>query len=172
MTTNERTKLAQAVRERYQASTKSDKSKLLNDFVAITGFHRKYATRILRDNEAAIVPRRPVTYKRIYDEAVKEALIVLWEAEDRICGKRLKAIIPVLLVSLESHKRLKLDVGVRERLLVVSAATIDRLFRPIRPHWQSAKGRRPAHKARAKVAINSLLDRLRNECSGSSQMVA
>jgi hypothetical protein len=31
---------------------------------------------------------------RIYDEAVREALVVLWEAADRICGKRLKAILP------------------------------------------------------------------------------
>lgn len=158
MDRNERMKLAEAVRERYQASTKADKSKILNEFVAITGFHRKYATRVLRDTDAAIVPRRSGTHKRIYDEAVKEALIVLWEASDRICGKRLKAIIPVLLVSLEKHKRLKLDAGVRERLLAVSAATIDRLLRPIRSHSQSAKRSRPAHKARAKVAIKTFAD--------------
>ena len=28
--------------------------------------------------------------RRIYDEAVRQALIVAWEASDRICGKRLK----------------------------------------------------------------------------------
>jgi hypothetical protein len=29
----------------------------------------------------------------VYDEAVREALGVLWEASDRICGKRLKALL-------------------------------------------------------------------------------
>nr|WP_321985974.1 hypothetical protein [uncultured Lichenicoccus sp.] len=28
----------------------------------------------------------------IYDEAARGALIVLWEASDRVCGKRLKAL--------------------------------------------------------------------------------
>ena len=36
--------------------------------------------------------------RRIYDEAVREALIVVWEASDRICGKRLKAVLPSLIV--------------------------------------------------------------------------
>ena len=47
---------------------------------------------------------------RIYDEAVKESLIVLWEAADRICGKRLQAILPSLIESLEGHGHLQLDL--------------------------------------------------------------
>src|SRR5438045_6712125 len=35
--------------------------------------------------------------RRIYDEAVREALIVVWEASDRICGKRLRPLLPILL---------------------------------------------------------------------------
>jgi len=51
------------------------------------------------------------------DEAVREVLIVLWEAADRICGKRLKALVPVLLPALERHKHLQLDAGVREKVI-------------------------------------------------------
>jgi hypothetical protein len=40
-------------------------------------------------------PPRPRT--RIYDEAVRQALTLLWEVADRICGKRLKALLPVLI---------------------------------------------------------------------------
>jgi len=154
----ERTKLAEAIRERYHSSEKNEKSKILDEFVAITGFHRKYALRVLQKIDLAIVPSETVTHKRIYDEAVKEALVVLWEASDRICGKRLKAIIPVLLESLESHKRLRLDAIVRERVLTVSAATIDRLLRPIRPHSSSVKRRRPVRKTRAKVEVKTFAD--------------
>ena len=34
---------------------------------------------------------------------LQEALILLWEAADRICGKRLKALVPLLLGSMEKH---------------------------------------------------------------------
>jgi len=39
--------------------------------------------------------------RRVYDEAVKSALILIWEAADRICGKRLKAVIPMLITAME-----------------------------------------------------------------------
>ena len=40
---------------------------------------------------------------RLYDEAVRQALLVLWEAGDRVCGKRLNALIPVLIGAMERH---------------------------------------------------------------------
>ena len=55
-----------------------------------------------------------------------EGLVVLWEASDRLCGKRLKALMPTLVQALEHHGHLCLAPAVRERLLAVSAATIDR----------------------------------------------
>jgi hypothetical protein len=50
----------------------------------------------------------------------------LWEASDRICGKRLKPLLPILISSMEQHGHLKLDDQVRTLLLQMSAATIDR----------------------------------------------
>ena len=55
--------------------------------------------------------------QRIYDEAVREAVILAWEAWDRICGKRLKAALPHLVESMERHAHLDLDPRVRQRLL-------------------------------------------------------
>ena len=68
----------------------------------------------------------------IYNEAVLEALIVVWEAADRICGKRLKAALPHLVESMECHGHLYLDARGRKQLLSASAATLDRLLQPIR----------------------------------------
>ena len=48
------------------------------------------------------------------------------------CGKRLKAVLPAFVDSMEHHGHLRLDSVVREKLLAVSAATIDRLLGPIR----------------------------------------
>ena len=70
--------------------------------------------------------------RRIYDEAVREAVIVVWEAPDRICGKRLNVALPNLVDSMERHGHLKLDPEVRSLLFSASAATLDRLLKPIR----------------------------------------
>ena len=116
--------LADVLRERYGSSTKNAKSRILDEFVKTSGYHRKYALRLL--SSPTITSDRGVpTQRRIYDDAVKEALIVIWEASDRICGKRLKAVLPELLKSLERHGHLKVDLKVRELLLVVSAASIE-----------------------------------------------
>ena len=64
-------------------------------------------------------PDRGVEQPRhhLYDSAVRDALVVLWEAADRICGKRLKAILAVLTSALERHQHLQVEpAGVAELL--------------------------------------------------------
>lgn len=149
--------LVGVLRERYRRSERQAKSRILDEFVEITGYHRKYALRLLRN------PMPPPDCeahgrRRIYDDAVKEALIVLWEASDRICGKRLKAILPELLKALESHQHLKLDAHVRDLLLAVSAASIDRLLRNIRSQVNSRTRRRPVRRIRSRVLVKTFAD--------------
>jgi hypothetical protein len=89
--------------------------------------------------------------RRVYDEAVKTALTIIWEAADRICGKRLKAAIPNLIRAMEKHGHLQLNPEVRKLVLKVSAATIDRLLTPVR---KGAGARRRRHaKKRVSRAI-------------------
>ncbi len=89
-----RQELVTAVTERYQQSTAVEKRWILDEFVALTGYHRKHAIRVLNGNTVTPTVRRG--RRCVYDEAVTEGLIVLWEASDRICGKRLKALLPIL----------------------------------------------------------------------------
>ena len=108
--------LLKAIGERYRAGTKDVKLRILDEFVAVTGYHRKHAIRLFNeDPREGVAARRPRL--RLYDEAVREALVVLWEASDRLCGKRLKAVLPILVPALENHGRLTLDATVRERVL-------------------------------------------------------
>ena len=108
-----------------------DKIRILDEFIAITGHHRKHGIRSLGQlDEDDDVPRQ-ARGQRIYDEAVREAVIVIWKAADRIWGKRLKAAMPHLVESMERYGHLALDPEVRDRLLAVSAATLDRLLKPI-----------------------------------------
>ena len=108
-----RTELLEALRQRYDLASKPDKSKILDEFVAVTQCHRKHAIRLLAGARPA-ASAAPAVARRTYDEAVREALLVLWEAADRICGKRLKAVLPGLLSALERHGRLQLDPIVRQ----------------------------------------------------------
>ena len=127
-----RIEIVSAVSERYQGSSKGDKTRILDEFVRLTGYHRKHAVRVLR-GQAVVQRRSTASRPSLYDEAVRQALVVLWEASDRICGKRLQPLLPLLISSLEHHGHLQLDDVVREKLLRVSAATIDRLLTRHRP---------------------------------------
>jgi hypothetical protein len=49
---------------------------------------------------------------------------ISWEASDRICGKRLKPLLPMLVSALERHGHLTLESTVRVRLLAASAARL------------------------------------------------
>jgi len=59
---------------------------------------------------------------------------VIWEAPDRICGKRLRPLVPMLVEAMERHGHLQLATEVRAGLLAMSAATIDRVLRDVRAH--------------------------------------
>ena len=85
-----RNELLQLLRPRYRVSTAREKGRILDEFVAITGYHRKHAIRLL--NQEAVPEPKERNVRRVYDEAVRQALVVLWEASDRLCGKRLKVM--------------------------------------------------------------------------------
>ena len=123
-----REELARAVRTRYQAATGKAKHEILSEFIAISGYHPKYAIEVLNREEFGPKPPQERKRPRLYDDAAKQALIVLWEASDRICGKRLRPLLRTLLPSLERHGHLQLDAEVRAKV-AMGAATIDRLLR-------------------------------------------
>ena len=71
-----RKELVTAVAKRYQAGVASEKGRMLDEFVALTGYHRKHAMRILNGNPPKLAGRRGP--RCLYDQAVTEALVVLW----------------------------------------------------------------------------------------------
>jgi hypothetical protein len=127
---NTRRELSAVIAEHYHAADRQSKKAILDEFVKVTGYHRKHAIRIL--NAKQMRHQKKMVGKRVYDVAVDEALIVLWEAADRICGKRLKALLPTLVEAMERHGHLQLEDTVRDLLLSVSAATIDRRLQKVR----------------------------------------
>jgi hypothetical protein len=152
-----RQELIEALRQRYGVATKSEKTRILDEFVAVTGCHRKHAVRLLNTRESVSRPTS-VGSRRVYDEAVREVLIIAWEAADRICGKRLEAVLPNLIEAMERHGHLELDALVRARVLSASAATIDRLLAPVRRTAGRRRKRRRTKKVSKQVAVRTFSD--------------
>jgi len=95
-----RRELIDAVAARYRAAGRDQKKEILDEFVKVTGFHRKHAIRVLKKSPKPETAE-PRQRARIYDEAVREALTIVWEAADRICGKRLHQVIARLVDAME-----------------------------------------------------------------------
>ncbi len=123
--------LLQQIAPRYQEATELQKVAILNEFVAATGYARKYAIRVLNHPGVPHVEiERPRAHQ--YGPEVQEALHLAWLAANRICAKRLVPFLPTLIDALERHGHLQLTQEVREQMFTISSATADRLLRPYR----------------------------------------
>ena len=71
--------LVAAIGGRYGRGKRPEKTRILDEFVAVTGFHRKHAMRLLRSGGSA-GGGGPRPGRRVYGEAVRTALLVVWEA--------------------------------------------------------------------------------------------
>jgi hypothetical protein len=128
-----RRELVERMAPQYRAASRSQKMLLLDTFVAMTGYVRKYATWLLNHPEASrprIRPVRPVHY----GPEVQQALYLAWKATNQICAKRLIPFLPTLIETLERHGHLHLTEKCRSQLLSLSPARADRLLRAQRKH--------------------------------------
>src|SRR5207248_11232703 len=138
LTMKERKAVTQVMLARYRRATKKQRGQLLDEFVALTGYHRWYAVGLLRGrNGRAPSPSgrklsAPRQRNRIYDAAVAVALKRVWVIMDCICGKRLAPVLPEIIAVLERHAELELAPATRDKLCAISAASIDRLLAPER----------------------------------------
>ena len=57
---------------------------------------------------------------------------MVWEASDRLCGKRLRPLVPTLVEAMKRHGHVQLAPEVRAGLLAMMAATADRSLREAR----------------------------------------
>jgi hypothetical protein len=158
ITASARRELVRALSERYRAGTREEKARILDEFGSVSGYHRKHAIRVLNAAAESDDRPRPSSRPRVYDEAVRQALVVLWEASDRVCGKRLRALLPALLGALERHGHLRLDDTIRRKLLAASAATMDRLLNGTRRAAGLEKPTRAVPAVRRSVPVRTFAD--------------
>lgn len=131
MTGNSKRELLETIRPRYRRANKAEKRCILDEFVAITGYHRKHAIRLLKHGV-----KKPKRKKRgrpkVYTGEVISVLIKIWKVCDCICSKRLHPFLREMMAVLEREEELALSVKTKRLLLQISPATIDRCLRRVR----------------------------------------
>ena len=143
--------------ERYQGRGREGQSKLLDEVCELCGYGRKYAIKLLGGKlPIAGGGRRRGGPRRRYGEAEKQVLKTIWLSAEQPCGKRLKATVPLWLPDYEREQG-RLEGQLRERLLQMSAATMDRLLAPCRVSLGSRGrcGTRPGTLLRKQIPIRT-----------------
>lgn len=149
------------LRERYQKACKKERSKILDEFVDTTGYHRKHAIALLRGKRSHRNPKLPSRRlrRRIYLAEDKRA--VLWFAElfDQIGSKRLRSPMNVELENLRRQKHLQVSRACFTRLKQISPSTMDRFRRTERrapaPH---RGGTKPGTLLKSQIKVRTWAD--------------
>lgn len=151
---NERKKITKIIAERYKKADKKSKGKILDEFTGLTNYHRTYASyllcshkskRVRSNKNTAIVFESDITKKmkrkkdRYYDDNVFKALKKVWIICNCICGKRLAPFMKEIVSILENLNEIELEKTVRDKLLKISSATIDRLLTSEKRRWNRKK---------------------------------
>ena len=174
LTMRQKKAVTKELKDRYQRASKKEKTMLLNELIQLTRYNRSYAARALRIKEVLgymnigakrvrlVRDNRKIKRKKkkIYDEGVLVALKEIWKIGDYICSKRLAPYLSEIIPVLEKWGEIKLDTKVREKLLTISAATIDRLLADTRKKYQ-IKGRsttRPGSLLKKSIPIRTFAD--------------
>lgn len=100
--------------------SKQARSRLLDEYVAVTGRERKHANKVLLGQKRSPGTKKRRGAPRRYGEELVSVLKRCWLAMDQPCGKRMKDMLPLWIDHLECA------TDVREQLKRVSAASIDR----------------------------------------------
>lgn len=93
--------------------------------MAVTGYHRKYAIRVLNSLEPKEHRKKPGP-RKIYEGEVVTALEYIWEVCGQICSRRLQPFLPEIVKVLERNAEIHLAPETKKLLLQMSRSSIDR----------------------------------------------
>lgn len=131
MSQSSKDELIAELRPRYRQASRGEKQQILDELVAVTGYHRKYVIQVL-NHPPKRRKRKKRTSQTKYQGPVRAALEQVWRTANCICGKRLAPVLPQYIEALERFGELTLDDTTREQLLTISPATVDRLLKRAR----------------------------------------
>lgn len=158
MSKKSKDELVKRTQPRYLQANRSEKTRILDEFVSATGFHRKHAIRTLRKGIPE-VRRERRGRKRTYTGESVRVLAEIWRICGCICGKRLQPFIPEMVKVLERHNEVALDPETKVLLLQMSASTIDRRLAPFRQQRGRGKSTtKPGTLLKDAIAVRTFAD--------------
>ena len=125
MSQGSKRELLETIRPRYRKASRKEKQKILDEFVVVTGYHRKYAIRVLCSVEHKEHRKKPGP-RKIYQGEVVTALEYIWEICGQICSRRLHPFLPEIVKVLERNHEIHLSPETKKLLLQMSRSSIDR----------------------------------------------
>jgi hypothetical protein len=131
MTKQTKRELLKAIRPRYLKASQTAKGRILDEFVAVTGYNRKYAIHLLHNGPPKRSTRKDGRRRR-YGPDVIAGLVQVCAASGHLCGKWLQPFLPELVEVLERHGEISLTSDTKTDLLQMSAAAIDRRLKSAR----------------------------------------
>ena len=150
--------LLETVWPRYLKASKKEKTQIADEFVAATGYHRKYALRVLKHGPSTkSVKRKGRT--AIYRGEVVKVLEQIWDICGRICSRRLHPFLPEVVKVLERHSELEISPETKALLLQMSRSTIDRCLQPAR--FEKRRGlstTKPGSLLKQQIAVRTFAD--------------
>jgi len=153
MSQRTRTEVLNKLRRRYKSAGAEHKRKLLDQAQELLGYHRKSAIRALGAptmvRGPVIITGRPVAYE---PGRLLPWLRPIWQATDYACGRRLVAMLPEWIPAYEQHER-RMPGEAREKLLLASGRTLDRLLAPLRAQGGGRSLTRPGTLLRQLIPI-------------------
>ena len=141
---------------------------MLDELVAVTGWSRANARRATAAAGKRRGPARAVQRKqraRTYGYDTLKVLIEVWTLIGEPCGKYLAPIMAATLAQLEAFGELdkvagRLTAAVRQQLVTMSPATIDRMLKPTKDaRYPAAKSAtRPGATLRSSIVVRQAMD--------------
>lgn len=141
----ERNSVTKEIAVRYKNATKNEKKAILNEYISLTGFNRKYAiskinscikrktytfnNKTMISCEVEVPKRKKRKYISKYDKTFQGSLIAIWTFFDYMCGQRLVPFIKENLAELIKERSFKITDVIKEKLLTISSATVNRLLK-------------------------------------------
>lgn len=161
----EKQAITKEVAKRYRKAKKKEKMKMLDELVATTEYNRSYATRALRlalktEPKGRCGPKRRRRRGRTYNDVVLRALKKVWATLDMPCGKRLAPYLETIVPVMERFDELDLEGDIKDKLVSMSAATIDRLMKAERRKidLKRRSGTKPGSLLKHQIPIRTFAD--------------
>lgn len=149
------------LRVKYLNGNRATKNQILSSLCLIRGYHRKSAIRLMNGEVNRIAANKPKHRrkppgcpKRYHDPGFKVALKAVWRETDYMCSKNLKKAMTVWLPAYEEVEGVFRE-DIRQKLLSISAASIDRVLKPYKHLGRGRCGTKPGSLLRNEIPIRT-----------------